>query len=156
VLEATFTGAAGLVRSQSCTVAGVMLAAATRSEVGASMAPVVEKPSRAENPPAAALTLPSLLRHTPPASSVPCARVQAARGVSLPQAAQVAEAGRGSRSRSMGKGTRPRPGSSSTCVSNGEGGRPGSVPYPAMAKVVIAASSCWGKTLFTEGKAAAL
>src|SRR3954447_14440521 len=96
VFGSTRTGVAGLERSNTFTVVLLMVLATTRSEVGERMKPVVEKPSSAAKPPAAALTFPFESRQTPCASSLPCAKVQAASGVSLPQAAQVAEAGRGS------------------------------------------------------------
>ncbi len=100
------------------------------------MAPVVAKPSSVANPAAAAFRLlPRESRQTPAGSSLPPANVQAASGVSLPPT--------GSRSRSMGSGTSPRPASSCTCVAIG-----------AMLKVVMTASSCCGKTWFTPRKAA--
>ena len=114
VVGGTSAGWAGSVKSNSLTVVLFTVLATTRSEVGARMKPVVEKPSSVAKPEAAALTLPLESRQTPCASRVPWARVQAASGVSFPHAAQVADAGRGSRSRSMGSGTSPRPGSSCT------------------------------------------
>src|SRR2546423_14276328 len=89
------------VRSNIFTVVLLMVLATTRSEVGERMKPVVEQPSSAANPPAAASTLPRESRHTPCPSSLPCAKVQAASGGSLPHPAQQADAGRGSRRRSV-------------------------------------------------------
>ena len=99
--------------------------AVIRSEVCARIIPVVEKPSSAANPAAAAL------EHAPCALSVPPARVHAASGVSFPVD--------GSRRRSIGSGTIPRPGSTSTTVA----------VTGATVKAVSAASSSCGKTWFT-------
>jgi hypothetical protein len=140
----TRTAPPPLGSSKSCTVAGVIVLALRRSEVGERIMPVVEKPSSVAKPAAAVFTAPCEVRHTPCASSFPCAKVQAATGVRCPHAGQLAEAGRGSRSRSMGSGTRPRAGSRSTCVFAG-----------AMAKVVMIASSCCGKTRFTAANGCA-
>src|SRR5205814_5616090 len=140
---AVHEGGFAWVRSNIFTVVLLMVLATTRSEVGERMKPVVEKPSSAANPPAAASTLPLESRHTPCTSSLPCAKVQAASGVSFPHAAQEADAGRGSRSRSMGSGTMPRPASSCTCVP----------AMGAIANVVITAASWCGKTRSTAANA---
>ena len=78
VFRSTFTGDPDAGTSHSCTVLGVTVRAAIRSDVCARIMPVVENPSSAANPAAAAL------EHVPCAFSVPPARVHAASGVSLP------------------------------------------------------------------------
>src|SRR5947209_5606471 len=127
VVGSTLTGAPEVGISQSWTVLEVTVVAAIRSDVCARIIPVVENPSSAANPAAAAL------EHTP-AFSVPPARVHAASGVSLPVD--------GSRRRSTGSGTTPRPGSTSTTVE----------VTGATVKAVSAASSSCGKTWFTVAK----
>src|SRR2546428_3276418 len=143
VFRSTLTGDPDAGTSHSCTVLGVTVRAAIRSDVCARIIPVVEKPSSAAKPMTAASTLPFESLQTPCASSVPCANVHAASGVSLPQAAHEVDTGLGSRSRSMGSGTMLRAGSTTTTVETG-----------AMAKVVIAASSWCGKTWLIAGNAA--
>src|SRR5438045_2849933 len=70
---AVHEGGFAWVRSNIFTVVLLMVLATTRSEVGERMKPVVEKPSSAANPPAAASTLPLESRHTPCPPSLPCA-----------------------------------------------------------------------------------
>src|SRR2546430_6067779 len=71
VFRSTFTGDPDAGTSHNCTVLGVTVRAAIRSEVCARIIPVVENPSSAANPAAAASTLPFESLHTPCASSVP-------------------------------------------------------------------------------------
>src|SRR4051812_26250668 len=87
VVGSSRAGLAGFDRSNIFTVVGLIELASTMSEVCARMGPVVEKPSSAANPPAAAL------EQLPCASSVPCAKVQAATAVSFPHCGQDADAG---------------------------------------------------------------
>src|SRR3954453_22958515 len=75
------SGAAGLLKSKILTVVGVIVVAFTRAYVCARIGPVVENPSSAATPAAAAL------EQTPCALSVPAANVQAATGVSFPHPA---------------------------------------------------------------------
>src|SRR3989442_810864 len=108
VLAFTWTGDPLGGISQSCTVLVVTVLAAIRSDVCARIIPVVENRSSAANPATAALGLPLESRQVPCAFRVPPARVHAASDVSLPL--------NGSRNRSIGSGTIPRPGSTSTTV----------------------------------------
>src|SRR4029078_11424405 len=74
----TLTGLAGLVRSSSTREVVLIVAAWTSSEVGARIAPVVEKPSRARKPAAAGLG------QVPSAARDESASVQAASGGQAP------------------------------------------------------------------------
>src|ERR1700730_2206771 len=146
VLGSTFAGPAELERSQSWTELEVTVLVSTRadggapageSETDARIIPVVEKPSSVWNAGAVALGLPFESMQAPVvALYVPCESAHAPWAEIWPGA---------SRSRSNGSGTNPRFGSTCTCVFKG-----------AMAKVVIAASSSWGKTWLIAGKAANL